>query len=86
MLHFYHFSFHSDRSSVVIAKPSLYYFLNYNIFKMIIYQILKDLSQVYPSFAMKTYYFRAITFSFGKEQIKYFISKNNYISEVFKKL
>ena len=64
MLHFYHFSFHSDISSVVIDKPCLYYFLNYNIFKMIIYQILKDLSQVYPSFAMKTYYFHAITFSF----------------------
>ena len=53
---------------------------------MIIYQILKDLSQVYPSFAMKTYYFHAITFSFWKKQIKYFINKNNYISEVFKKL
>ena len=64
MLHFYHFSFYSDISSVVIDKPSLYYFLNYNIFKMTIYQILKGLSQVYPSFAMKTYYFRSITFSF----------------------
>ena len=62
--------FHSDISSVVIDNFNMYYFLNYNICKMIILQMLRDLSQFYPSVAMKTCYFCTVTFSFGKEHIK----------------
>ena len=62
---------HSDISFVVIHKFSFYYFLNFNICKMIIWQILRDLLQFYPSFDRKTCYFCTITFSFEKEQMLY---------------
>ena len=55
--------------SIIINKFSFYYFWNYNICRMIIWQLLSNLSHFYLRSAVKTCYFCTITFSFKKGQI-----------------
>ena len=87
MLNFYHFTFHSDISSIIIDKFSFYFFICLFFFFWIITFAKLSFSNVYPSSTMKTCHFCTINLLSEKGQIKcMFSNKHRYICEVFYKL
>ena len=85
MLYFHHFILHSDIRSIVIDKFSLCYFAMATFVKLSFNKFYGICNNFTHNFSMKTCYFCTVAFSLDKEQIKCFINKQNYISEVFKK-
>ena len=80
MLHFYHFIFHFHMNLVVIDKFSFYYFLNYNISKMVIFH---NFNQV---LLQKLFIFVQLLFYLKKNRLNTLLTNTITLVEVFKRL